>query len=404
MRADSAVGSDGGSRNNAASRNVSPAMRLLLLATLTLLPVVATADPAPEGTRPPRATMSAADRKKLGAQLAKGRALQAKKQFAQASAAFEACLAIVPDDPVALGELGWTQYLANELDKAEATTRKAIANEGAPAVRGATLYNLGVVQQARGDQPGAIASYTQSLQARPNATVRAALKQLDATAAAAFDAYTPKPLASIDAYCKSLPRSARFYGVELDCTCGTPLGVIKPPAPFADARLIKRQCGEHRAHEDFGKIEYLVAVASATGWFVAPAATTELIGHGTEAVKVVDTRLVTIGKAAALAVSYTVTGEYEVLHTDDKWARNELVVVGLGASGVPSATPPIVFKDKETQWTDAGSDDGTTSVPIHVALDVAWAADGTLTLAGKTTGLDKATASDLVGAHRLAFP
>lgn len=55
-------------------------------------------------------------------------------------------------------------------------------------------------------------------------------------------------------------------------------------------------------------------------------------------------------------------------------------------------------------FTDSGSDEGTTSVPIDVALDATRAADGTLTLAGKTKGLDKTTASDLVGPHALVFP
>ena len=61
------------------------------------------------------------------------------------------------------------------------------------------------------------------MRARPNATVRAALKKLDPKAAEPFDPYMPTPLAgpfaSIDAYCKTLPAKRTDYEGTNDCEC-----------------------------------------------------------------------------------------------------------------------------------------------------------------------------------------
>src|SRR5215470_3007299 len=105
--------------------------------------------------------------------LRKGRDLQGAKKYAEAIAAFEEALKLQPDDPTVLGELGWTAYLMKDYAKAKDATQKAIARQPAPNIRGAALYNLGLIDEAKGDTAGAVTAYTESLRARPNATVRA---------------------------------------------------------------------------------------------------------------------------------------------------------------------------------------------------------------------------------------
>src|ERR1700689_4365607 len=81
------------------------------IAILILLGRLVSADPA--------AKLPAADQKTYAAALQKGRDFQAKKKWADAEAAFGDCLKIAPDDATALGELGWTAYLAKDLATAE---------------------------------------------------------------------------------------------------------------------------------------------------------------------------------------------------------------------------------------------------------------------------------------------
>jgi Tfp pilus assembly protein PilF len=159
------------------------------LAPLVLLSTTATSALA---DAPPSLTPDAKAHYKTA--LAKARKLQAAKKYADATAAFNDALAAAPGDATVLGELGWTAYLAKDYKTAEEITRKAVAAQAVPNVRGATLYNLGLIQEQNGDKAGAIASYAASLKARPNAVVAARLKTLDANAAAAADPYAPHAL------------------------------------------------------------------------------------------------------------------------------------------------------------------------------------------------------------------
>ena len=57
-----------------------------------------------------------------------------------------------------LGELGWTAYLMKDYAKAKDATQKAIAHQPAPNIRGAALYNLGLIDEAQHDTAGAVAA------------------------------------------------------------------------------------------------------------------------------------------------------------------------------------------------------------------------------------------------------
>ncbi len=109
-----------------------------------------------------------------------------------------------------------------------------------------------------------------------------------------------------------------------------------------------------------------------------------------------------VGGDPEVAIEMTNDGE---CRKGSFWKNRGLVVVGLGASKALSATPLIEFKHHEEMFVTAK--DGTLWGDTHVALDVSlvltWKPDGTLEVTGKTTGLDKGAAGDLLGAHRLPF-
>ncbi|HTR51861.1 MAG TPA: tetratricopeptide repeat protein [Kofleriaceae bacterium] len=348
---------------------------------------------------------AAADSKAL---LRKGRELQAAKKYGEAIAAFEGALKLQPDDPTVLGELGWTAYLMKDYAKAKDATQKAIAHEAGPNVRGAALYNLGLVDEAQGDTAGAVAAYSESLRARPNATVRAALKKLDPKAAEPFDPYRPAPLAgpfaSIAAYCKSLPATHTDYEGTSDCACyDVPDGSRKLAAPFANVTLFRRGCGYGENDEgeaEGGYFEYKLAVQVASGWFFATLGDNFLIGHGGETFKVDSVKAPALASAPSFAISYRIKGSYSHTIQANDWDRTELVLVGVGASGKPSGTPPILRKKLEI---DEYEDSGPLK-NVDIALDLAWGTDTLTVTAKRSTGLDAKTSGDLIGSHRIAFP
>lgn len=87
-----------------------------------------------------------------------------------------AALAAIPDDPVALQELGLALYRNGDLKESEAATRRAIERTREPKLRAAALYNLGLLLEDRGDLAGALDAYRRSQQDRPHTAVAARLR------------------------------------------------------------------------------------------------------------------------------------------------------------------------------------------------------------------------------------
>ena len=349
---------------------------------------------------------SKADQTKCKNLIDDGRTLATAGKLAQAIAKLEACVAIIPDQATALGELGFTAYRAKDYVKAEAATRKAIASQGSPNVRGASLYNLGLILEDKKDTAGAIAAYTESLRARPHGVVRARLRKLDAKAADAFDPYKPAamvgPFPTIDAFCKTLPAKIAMgvdNTIELPCTCGHAVKSATASGPFKQLEVFKRSCGTN----ELGSDEYRVAVQRDAGWFVAPLSTLSFIRKCSNDPKVAVLGVKSLGGTQVGQIEFTNPGECT---KDDFWVDRTLVVVGVGASGAPSATPPMIIKRHDEAFTQDkdGIINGDTETVMDVVLDVTWNADGTLEVKGKTKGLDAAAAGDVIGKHALPFP
>lgn len=370
--------------------------RSLMVLMLVALPAAA------ETKKPPAltATQKQTYRKKLG----EGRKLSGQKKYAEAIVALQAALVANPGEPAVLSELGLAAYMLKDYAKAETWTRQAIANNATPSIKGAALYNLGLILEARHDTKGAIAAYVESLDVRPNSIVRTRLGKLSPDAAKATEPFAPaalQPMASVDAFCKALP--APEQGT---CACTT----IKP-APltlggaFTDAQIIVRDCPYWEGADKGERFHYL-AVKVARGWF----ATDSELGD-------YDYNL-WCDELGATATATTVDGKLAVTlaregschgHSEEAsdWTTSSLVIVGVGASTKPSATPPIDIVSQETTSPDESYDEtlkGPTKTVRDVALTAKWDKDGTLHLSGKTKGLDKSEAARLTSPHRFAFP
>jgi hypothetical protein len=339
--------------------------------------------------------LSAADQKKYKQLLNKGRELENKKKYVEAIAAFDDALKVAKDDATVLTEIGWTAYLAKDYDKAETYTRKALANESTPNIRGAAFYNLGLVQEKRGDRAGAIKSYTESLKARWNATVRGALAKLDPAAAAALDPFKPQALAgpfkSIDDYCK--PKRTKPTGDDPEtCECSDGKAATGSTKPFEALTWVTRKCeaGDHIM------TNYDLAAKVGGSWYVAEVAETDANFHCDNDV---DSQTIKIeGGRGVFRLSEhggCMRGEYSSDFTED-----QLVVVGIGSSGKPSATPAIIVgRHEESAELDENGEPKKTTVSVDTALAVTWTKDG-LEMKGKTKGGDVS----MVGKHALAFP
>ena len=120
-----------------------------------------------------------ARRKTMLTTLNEGRKLVKDGDLPGGIAKYEALLKIDPHYGPALGELGWAEFKAGELDDASAHTLRALAVATEDNKRGMLLYNLGRVAEARGDTEAAIGYYQTSLAYRANDTVAARLAALD---------------------------------------------------------------------------------------------------------------------------------------------------------------------------------------------------------------------------------
>ena len=117
------------------------------------------------------------------AQLAAGRKAVKAKDYASGISALEAALKVDPNHAAALAELGWAEYLAGNLERAQRHTERAIASGGADRTRGAALYNLGRILEDRGEKDAAATAYQRSLALRPHAVVQTRLASLTADGA-----------------------------------------------------------------------------------------------------------------------------------------------------------------------------------------------------------------------------
>jgi tetratricopeptide (TPR) repeat protein len=152
--------------------------------------------------------------------LAAGRAAGAAKRWALAVSAFERALASKPDDAVALDELSLALLRVGDPAAALTTGERAIAAATTPNARASAHYNAGRAAEALGDVDRAKAHFEQSIELRPNDTVRARLAKLGPVAPRRLEkapAMTAcQALASVEAVCACLAKLPGLWGDGAD--------------------------------------------------------------------------------------------------------------------------------------------------------------------------------------------
>ncbi|MCH9685266.1 MAG: tetratricopeptide repeat protein [Deltaproteobacteria bacterium] len=174
----------------------------------------------------------------LMAAVNEGRALVKKGELEQAIGKYKAALTIDPHFRPALGELGWAEFKGERYGEAYAHTLLALGQASTDGQRGAFLYNLGRVAEARGQVDQAIARYQQSLAVRTNATVKTRLDGLvashegpvaDATSNRGLEVIATGP--TLDAACKAIAGNS-------ECADGGPCTLDDQPTGSSDFGIL----------------------------------------------------------------------------------------------------------------------------------------------------------------------
>jgi tetratricopeptide (TPR) repeat protein len=314
-----------------------------------------------------------------------------KGKHAQAIAAYDRALAIKPSDQAALTDQGWSAFLLGALDRAEAITRKALAAGDEARRKAAGFYNLGRILEQRGDKPGAIAAYGQSLELRPTRAVRERLATLDPAKAAEADPLEPVPMlgpfANPDAFCQSPNRQDRG-------PCPSPgagehaKGVV---LPYSD--VIWFRTGETSCH---------VALKLTQGWFVDARGDDcfDDVENEWRAVDLEITDLVPGGSPEVVFRTETQTNELYAneegyMKSSPKACEARMMACGVPVQGVPSC---VYLQTGRTKWCPpTGKADWTWQ------LEPVFSADGQVEVKA-TTGSPDGDARLFMGRRPLAFP
>ncbi|NVB37079.1 hypothetical protein G6O69_04505 [Pseudenhygromyxa sp. WMMC2535] len=170
-------------------------------------------NPAPRPSEPAKPSPEQARtlRKTLLSKLDEGRQLTRAGDYAAAIARYREALAVDASDVSVLAELGWAAYKARDLELAHRSTIAALRFAREDRQLGMLLYNLGRIDEDRGQLDAAAERYRQSLARRDNKSVRerlAAVEQsrarveIAATRRAEFEAAVTTGL---PAYARDLP-------------------------------------------------------------------------------------------------------------------------------------------------------------------------------------------------------
>lgn len=362
--------------------------------------------------------LDAAAKKRFSAALIEGRKLAEQGKNPEAIAVFQRALLADPMGARAMSEMGLCYYRLKQYTEAEAATRRALKATSEPAQRGRSLYNLGLILEARGDLKGAVAAYTESCNARTNQVVLERLRKLDPAAAAALDPVAPRPLQgpfpSLDSVCKALNDCKQRMADEMShagphYTCATrrPLAsLVKPGAPYHLVSVFTTTCRHEGDREGYESSVKLV-VQGEKGFYVTAVGGSALSaggGYATE-FKLQELRL-SDGPPGVQRVwlRFSEDGGRDVGNGSDSWETESLVIAGIGTSGTPSATPPLLLRSREEEDPGALSEDEKATVSVNAKLKPTLRGDELeLVAQSPARAITKANLA-APGKHLLLFP
>ena len=283
----------------------------------------------------------------------------------------------------------------------EAELRETIAHASEADARARALDELGRLQEARGDRLAAQTSYVESLRAAGDPAVRARLARIDRDLAESFDPFTPSqlrgPFASLEAFGDG-DEAAGHKCAHVEVVREIPRRTLH--APIRRAVIFEHGC---EAESVF------VGIELADGWYLSelvgvPPDDGSRCGHMPVGSAIGLARVAVRGDRARIRVDYQIDTECDKNGDNTVWGTIETdhVVVGIGSSGVPSATAPITSarRNWHATYLETGGQSKRKLDPIQT-LPVAWHSDGSFTIARPRSGtIDP----DLVGRHVPRFP
>jgi len=282
--------------------------------------------------------------------LAQGRRQHQRKDFKGAVAAFKNAHSARPTDTTALAELGWSAYLARDLAVAEAATRAALKAAGTDekSLRGAALYNLGMILEASNEKASAISAYADSFVTRPSTAAKNRLTTLDPAAAEAALAFRGHaldgPTASLLALCKD----------EQVTLCAVPdapgdfepisgVSSLSARAPDLDVRVSSIYSGPYANH--------LLAIRTAAGWYVNGMFFTNMAvtGGWTSAVEIdsLTYQDVIVGPPSEVVLKHKLSSASGGSSADRGESSSEergIVLCGIDKAGRRTCTDPIILE------------------------------------------------------------
>ncbi len=187
-----------------------------------------------------------ADRAAFLKPLDAGRKKSRAKDYVGALAELDRALAVAPNDPRVLAEVGWAALNANDLPRAENANRRALALTKEPVARAQILYNMGRVAEAKKDTDAARSAYAESLSLRDNAEVKKRLAAVGGPPASSLPCAAGAP--SAEELCTCLLKSGAVFMPEgerpvcavdpVSLTLGTPrVAVVRQGAETTGERI-----------------------------------------------------------------------------------------------------------------------------------------------------------------------
>lgn len=419
------------------------------LALLLLQNSAASAEPTPTapGVAPPAARGGV---RRYRDSLERGRSLASQGELPAAAAALREALAVRPDDPVVLSELGLVAYRQRDLALAAELTRKALAlargnhwdcvsplrSDGsciayAGKVRAASLFNLGLILEASDDRRGAIDAYARSLGEDCNRGVREHLIKLDGDPPTSCDHLATRPMngpfARLSDWCarvkKGVLHAPKVDDSDFDmdsflCTPERSLGALADlPAHVQAVRVFESTDHGTRGRAEISTSGYHLAFRMARGWFVCPFAAAITVTNTRGSESTANLSLETLALGAPIAETRTIRLVTKVVEDQssfnysldrrDSWHYEQwvLTIAGVGPSGEPRCTSGLPF-----QFRAWAVDDTEASRPIpgskrtaHLKLQID--PDGRGELAGPADlPVRDASVKVQYGRHRIRFP
>ncbi len=351
------------------------------------------ADPAKKpaaGAAPVRESKRKVDPKAYAKALKQGRRLIDAGKAAEAATAFRAAEAARPGDPVALSELSWAAFEAGDLAGARKAAESSVRNAGSnPGLVGASLYNLGRIDEQEGNEDAAIADYQRSYRLRPHRVVAKRLRALGAEVPTSEWRATPLkgPYKSVREFCEAIGIPNPDWLQETYCSwkgdnpnqAHVPYQSSLAPAGFDSIEWLNGA----DVHQDLPAVG--LVFGRDDGLWVLP----RLVNRGNHHDWNID--------------SFTDEHGRLVIQTSFEEGRyamekgKTITVCGVGASAKPSCYSVDLFSSYEGD--EADPDDNSFSILLNCAA--------TLTSGGRLliTAKDKTCqASGLQGEHTLVFP